>query len=36
MNLEETEWNDMDWIDRAWKMDQQHSLVNIATSLWVP
>jgi hypothetical protein len=36
MDLRETAWNGMDWIDLAQDRDQWQALVNTVMNLWVP
>jgi hypothetical protein len=36
MDLRETGWGGMDWIDLAEDRGQWRALVNIAMNLWVP
>jgi hypothetical protein len=36
MNLRETGWNSMDWIDLAQDRDQRRALVNAVMNLRVP
>jgi hypothetical protein len=36
MDLRETEWNDVDWIDMAQDRDKWRALVITVMNLWVP
>jgi hypothetical protein len=36
MDLRETGWGDMNWINLAWYRDQWRTLVNMAQNLQVP
>jgi hypothetical protein len=36
IDVRETEWDGMDWIDLAKDRDQWRSLVNTVMNLWVP
>jgi hypothetical protein len=36
MDLRETEWGGLDWIDLAQDRDQWRALVNTVMKLWVP
>jgi hypothetical protein len=36
MDLRETGWDGMDWIDLAQDKDQWTNLVNMVMNLWVP
>jgi hypothetical protein len=36
MDLRETGWGGMDWIDLAQDRDQWRALVNMVMNLWVP
>jgi hypothetical protein len=36
MNLKETGWDGVDWIDVAQDRDQWRALVNTVLNLWVP
>jgi hypothetical protein len=36
MDLRETGWDNMDWIDLAQDRDQWRALVNMIMNLWVP
>jgi hypothetical protein len=36
MDLRETGWDAMDWIDLAQDRDQWRALVNMVMNLWVP
>jgi hypothetical protein len=36
MDLRETGWGGMDWIDLAQDMDQQRALVTMVVNFWVP
>jgi hypothetical protein len=36
MELRETGWDGMDWIDLAWNRDQWRVLVNTVMNLWLP
>jgi hypothetical protein len=36
MDLRETGWDDMDWIDLVQDRDKWRALVNIVMNLWVP
>jgi hypothetical protein len=36
MDLRETEWDGMDWIDLAQDRDQRRAIVNMVMNLWVP
>jgi hypothetical protein len=36
MDLKETRWGDMDWIDLSQDRDQWRAVVNRVINLWVP
>jgi hypothetical protein len=36
MDLRETGWGDVDWIDLAQKRDQWRTLVSVIMNFWVP
>jgi hypothetical protein len=36
MDLHETSWVGMDWIDLAQDMDMSQAVVNVVLNLWVP
>jgi hypothetical protein len=36
MDLKETEWDGMDWIDLAQDTEQWRALVNTVMNIWVP
>jgi hypothetical protein len=36
MDVRQTRWDGVDWIDRAQDRDQWRALVNTVLNLWVP